>query len=131
MECVLRVSGHHDTFVVLDTEVLHDELASLDAVLSHIEKENALGVEIFVKDDRVETHILVDKAFELVGGDFAKTFESSDFGVANGVECLNALLVGVAIDGFLFVTNAEKRGLQDVDMASAHQLGVEFEEEGE
>ena len=73
-----------------------------------------------MKDDRVETHILVDKAFELVGGDFAKTFESSDFGVADGVECLYALLVGVAIDGFLFVTDAEKRGLQDVDMASAH-----------
>ena len=81
----LRPSGHNDALVVLDTEIAHDKLAALVAVLPHIETEYPLGVEILVENDGVETHVLIDEPLELVGRDFAETFESCYFGVADAV----------------------------------------------
>lgn len=103
--------GYDDALVVFYAEVLHDEVAALGGVLAHIEAEDALGVEILVQEDGVETHVLVDEAFELVGRDFAETFESGNLGVGGLVDGIDTLLVAVAVGGLLLVADAEERRL--------------------
>lgn len=103
--------GYYDVFVVFDAEVLHDEVAALGGVLAHIEAEDALGVEILVQEDGVETHVLVDEAFELVGRDFTEAFESGNLGVGGLVYGVDTLLVAVAVGGLLLVADAEEGGL--------------------
>ena len=59
--------SHHDALVVLHAEVLHDKVTTFHAIIAHVEVEYAFCVEVLVQQDRVEPHILIDKALKLVG----------------------------------------------------------------
>ena len=108
---------HDDAFVVFDAQVVHDELAAFEGVLAHVEAEHTFGVEILVQQHGVEAHIFADEGLELVGRDLAETFESGNLGVGDGLEGVDAFLIGIAVSGFLFVAHAEQGGLQNIDMA--------------
>ena len=118
--------------VVLNPQVLDDELLALHSVLAHVVFQQFLDAEVVAKDDRLKPHVGADETTELVGGDFAQAFESGDLGLlAAFLLGGDAFLVAIAVVGLFLVAHAEQRGLQDIDMAVAHQVGVELEEKGE
>lgn len=59
--------GNNNAFVVFDAEVLHDEFAALEGVFAHVEAEDAMSVEVFVKENGVKSHIFANEVFKLVG----------------------------------------------------------------
>ena len=118
--------------VILNTQVVDDKLLAFHSVLAHVVLQQFLDAEVVAQDDGLKAHVGTDEATELVGGDFAQAFEAGDLGLlAAFLLGSDALLVSVTIVGLLFVAHTEERGLQDVDMAVAHQVGIELEEKGE
>ena len=118
--------------VILNPQIVDDELLAFHGVLAHVVFQQLLDAEVVAKDDRLKPHVGTDKATELVRGDFAQTFESGDLGLlAAFLLGGDAFLVGVTIIGLFLVAHAEQRRLQDIDMAIAHQVGVELKEESE
>ena len=118
--------------VILNSQIVDDEFLAFHGVLAHVVFQQFLDAEVVAQDDRFKPHVGTDEAAELVGGDFAQAFESCDLGLlAAFLLGGDAFLVGVTIVGLLLVAHAEQRRLQDVDMAIAHQVGVELKEEGE
>ena len=116
--------------IILNPKFVNDELLALHGVLAHIIFQQFLDAEVVAQDDRFKAHVGTNEATELVGGDFAQTFESGDLGLLTAFLLGgDAFLVGVTVVGLLLVAHAEQRRLQDVDMAVAHQVGIELEEE--
>ena len=118
--------------IILNPQIVDDELLAFHGVFAHVVFQQLLDAEVVAQDDRLEAHIGADEATELVGRDLAQAFESRDFGLlAAFLFGGDAFLVGVAVVGLLFVAYAEQGRLQYVDMAIAHQVGVELQEESE
>ena len=84
--------------VILHHEVVDDEVLTLGGVFTHIELQQLRHSILLPEGHAVKAHIWPDEVSELVGRDFAQTFESGDFGVvAKAGNRVDALLVGVAV----------------------------------
>ena len=114
----------------LDFQIVHDVLAAVGGVAAHVEGDG-FGEGVVVGDvDGGEADGVGDEAFEFAGGDFAEAFETGDFG--GGAEFFDggfAFVVGVAVEGFFFVADAEEGGFEDEEVAVFHNFFVEAEEE--
>ena len=118
-------------FVFFNNQVIDDEVLAFGGVLAHVVSKKFVDRIFLAEGDLVETDLLADEAFELFGTDFSETFESGYFGILDFVQGLQTLFLGIAIADLLFVLDAEKRRLQDIDMTFLYEFGEELKEERE
>jgi len=101
--------------VFFDFEVFDDELLALGSVLAHVKGEQVFCGHTFWYNDGVEAYVLADEVLELIGGDFAESFEAGDLRL--GLTLFDrgaALIIAVAVAGDLLIAHSEERRLQDV-----------------
>ena len=60
----------------LVSEVGADEVLAVRGVFAHVEFEELGDVVVVAQADAVKADVFAYEVFELIGGDFAKTFES-------------------------------------------------------
>ena len=138
--------------VLLDDEVVDDEVLPFHGVFAHIEIEQSHYGIVLLEIYTFEPYVLVDEVAELIGRDFAKTFETGylhgwslktfnrrlplfvavaiegdEVGLGVGVGIVLGL---VALDGFFAVSHTEERGLENIDMPLLDEVGEELQEEG-
>ena len=118
--------------IILNSQVLDDKSLSLHRIFAHVVFQQLFDAEVVAQDDGFKPHVGADETSELVGRNLAQTFEAGNLGLlAAFLLGGDALLVAVAIISLFLVAHTEQGGLQDIDVAVAHQVGVELEEEGE
>ena len=80
--------------------------------------------------DGLQTHFRTDEVLELIGADFAESFESGNLRVlAALVHGLELLFLAVAVESVLLVPHPEQRRGQHVKMSATNHLREELEEE--
>ena len=107
--------------IILDPKIVDDEPLALHGVFAHVIIQQLLDAEVVAQNDGLEPHVGTDEASELVGRNFAQTFEAGDFGLlASFLLGGDAFFVAVAVVGLFLVAHTEQGCLQDVDMAVAY-----------
>lgn len=67
--------------VLFYDQIVDNEALSLHGVFTHVVFEQGVDIVTFVEGDGFKAHVRTNKVFELIGRNFAQTFESGDFGV--------------------------------------------------
>lgn len=110
-----------------------DELPAFRGVFAHVEGEKLRDDFELAYFYRREVHCFRgDELLEFFRVDFTKTFEPVDFtALAEFFLCGVAFCLTVAVDVFLFISYAEKRGFEDEYPAACDQFLKVAEEECE
>ncbi len=110
-------------FLHFDSEVVHDELAAVGGVATHVEAQDRRDGRFleFFDAHRRQPHLGADEGLEFAGGDLAEAFEPGGLGAAQGFLGGVALGLGVAVAGFLLVADAEERGLMFTGFSPAER----------
>jgi len=126
----LFFAGLHQ--ILLNLQIPDDEVLPLGRVLTHVEREQLVGVVQMIERNRIKADVFADEIFELVRRDFAEALETRDL-VGRTELRDGSLLLGlvVTVDRFLFIPHPEQRGFENREMAARDQVGEKLQEKRE
>ena len=119
------------TLGFFNLQVIHNILASLGRVLSHVELEKGLNCVSVIDVHARKPHIRADKCLKFSGRDLSKPLETRHLTASELFHGRIALSLRIAVNGRFLIAHTEEGSFENMDKAQSNNVGKEAKETGD